>query len=214
MQRAAAAGDPEGIGRHRKRGMAKRVFFGFHYQDVIDFRANVVRQHWLTKPDRESAGFFDASIWESAKKTGDVAVKKLINSGLDGTSVTCVLIGSETYARRWVRYEILKSFRKANLIIAVHINSIKGKDQRTKPKGPNPLSYVGVTYSESGLTETLWENVNGKWKQYEEIDGSASYQTGGVAQQYRGKGFNLASWYTEYDWIADNGFNNFSTWVG
>ena len=44
--------------------MAKRVFFSFHYQDVIDFRANVVRQHWVTKPDREDAGFFDASVWE------------------------------------------------------------------------------------------------------------------------------------------------------
>src|ERR1035437_8513156 len=72
--------------------MAKRVFFSFHYQDVIDFRANVVRQHWLTKPDRESAGFFDASIWGSATRSGDPAVKRLINSGLDGTSVTCVLI--------------------------------------------------------------------------------------------------------------------------
>ena len=37
--------------------MAKRVFFSFHYQDVIDFRANVVRNHWLTKSDREDAGF-------------------------------------------------------------------------------------------------------------------------------------------------------------
>src|SRR5712692_237027 len=108
--------------------VAKRVFFSFHYQDVIEFRANVVRQHWMTKPDRESAGFFDASIWESAKKTGDVAVKKLINSELDGTSVTCVLIGSDTHARKWVRYEILKSFRKGNSILAVHINTIKGKD--------------------------------------------------------------------------------------
>ena len=25
--------------------MAKKVFFSFHYQDVIDFRANVVRNH-------------------------------------------------------------------------------------------------------------------------------------------------------------------------
>jgi hypothetical protein len=62
--------------------MARRVFFSFYYQDVIGFRANVVRQHWLTKPDRESAGFFDASIWETAKRTGPVAVKRLINSGL------------------------------------------------------------------------------------------------------------------------------------
>lgn len=135
--------------------MAKRVFFSFHYQDVIDFRANVVRQHWVTKPDRQAAGFFDASIWETAKRTGSVAVKRLINSGLDDTSVTCVLVGSQTYVRPWVRYEILKSFRKGNAILAVHINSIKGRDQTRKAKGPNPLSYVGVTFSDSGDTGTL-----------------------------------------------------------
>ncbi len=194
--------------------MAKRVFFSFHYQDVIDFRANVVRQHWLTKPDRESAGFFDASIWGNAKLTGPTSVKRLINSGLVGTTVTCVLIGTQTYARPWVRYEILKSFRKGNSIFAVHINTIKGRDQITKPKGPNPLNYVGVTFSDSGLTATLWEMVNGEWKQYSEIDGCASYQTNEVGQQYRGKGFNLGNLYREYDWVSDNGYNNFSTWVG
>lgn len=89
--------------------MAKRVFFSFHYQDVIDFRANVVRKHWRTKSDRKDAGFFDASIWETAKRTSSLALKRLINSELQNTSVTVVLIGSGTYARRWVRYEIIKS---------------------------------------------------------------------------------------------------------
>jgi len=131
--------------------MAKRVFFSFYYQDVIDFRANVVRQHWLTKPDRQAAGFFDASIWGNAKLTGDVGIKRVINAGLNGTTVTCVLIGSSTYARRWVRYEIMKSFRRGNSLFAVHINSIKGRDQRTKPRGLNPLFQLGVTYSDSGL---------------------------------------------------------------
>ena len=121
--------------------MAKRVFFSFHYQDVIDFRANVVRQHWLTKPDRESAGFFDASIWKTAERARSTAVKRLINSGLDGTSVTCVLIGSQTYARPWVRYEILKSFCKGNSILAVHINPIRGKRpafQTQRPESSEP----------------------------------------------------------------------------
>ena len=94
--------------------MAKRCFFSFHYQDVIDFRANVVRQHWVTKPDRQAAGFFDASIWQSATRMGDPSVKRLINGALEGTSVTCVMIGSQTHARKWVRYEILKSFRKGS----------------------------------------------------------------------------------------------------
>jgi len=194
--------------------MAKRVYFAFHYSDVIDFRANVVRNHWMTKPDRTTAGFFDASIWETARKTGSTSVKRLINSGLDNTSVTCVLVGSETHIRPWVRYEIMKSFRKGNSLLAVHINSIRGKNQATKSKGLNPLNYVGVTFSESGLTATLWEKVNGDWHEFSEIDGSASYQTGGVAPKYRGKGFNFAQWYPEYDWIADDGYNNFAGWVG
>ncbi|MHB0980493.1 MAG: TIR domain-containing protein [Thermoleophilia bacterium] len=194
--------------------MAKRVFFSFHYQDVADFRANVVRNHWMTKADRDSAGFFDASIWETARRTGPVAIKRLINGGLEGTSVTCVLVGSQTFARPWVRYEILRSFRRGNSLFAVHINPIRDKNLTTKPKGPNPLAFVGVTFSDSGDTATLWEKVDGHWRQYSEIDGSASYRTGGVAAQYRGKGFNLAGWYSEYDWVAHDGYNNFATWVG
>ena len=194
--------------------MAKRVFFSFHYQDVVDFRANVVRQHWLTKPDREAAGFFDASIWGTAQRTGSIAVKRLINSGLEGTTVTCVLIGSQTYARPWVRYEILKSFKRGNRLIAVHINSIHGKDQATKPRGANPLTHLGVTFAGSGETATLLEYVRGSWKEYAEIDGSASYRIDAAAEQLRGGSFNLTHWCPEYDWVAHEGYNNFATWIG
>ena len=193
--------------------MARRVFFSFHYHDVANFRANVVRQHWVTKPDREICGYYDASIWESAQKQGDVALKRLINAGLEQTSNTCVLIGTQTYLRPWVRYELLKSFKKGNSIFGVHINSIKSKNGETKIKGANPLEYVGVSYSESGLTATLWEKGNDKWYEYTEIDGSSSYRVE-VAQKYRGKGFSLSQFYNVYDWISDKGFDNFSTWVG
>ncbi len=123
--------------------MAKRAYFAFHYQDVCDFRENVVRNHWMTKPHREAAGFFDASLWEDAKKHGDIAIKRLINAGIEGTSTTCVLIGSHTYNRRWVSYEIMRSFKRGNSILAVHINSIAGKDKKTKPLGPQSASLFG-----------------------------------------------------------------------
>jgi hypothetical protein len=57
--------------------MAKRVFFSFDYEDVKDFRANVVRQSWRMKPNRPTAGYFDASMWESVKTKGDTAVKRI-----------------------------------------------------------------------------------------------------------------------------------------
>jgi hypothetical protein len=195
--------------------MAKRVYFAFHYQDVIDLRANVVRMHWVTKPDREEAGFFDASLWEAAKRTSPLAVKRLINGGLDGTSVTCVLIGSETYSRPWVRYEILKSFKKGNKILGVHINSIRGKDKLKKQPGPNPLDYLGVTFSGSGETATLHECINGAWREFDEVDGASSYRrVSPVREQYRGSGYKLSQLFAIYDWAADDGYNNFSTWVG
>jgi hypothetical protein len=71
--------------------MAKRVYFCFHYEDVRTFRVNVVRQHGVTKEDARETGFYDASIWEDAKKQGDLALKRLINSNLEYTSVTCAL---------------------------------------------------------------------------------------------------------------------------
>lgn len=123
--------------------MARKVFFSFHYQDVIDFRANVVRNHWLTKSDREDAGFFDSSVWETAKKSDTSAVKRLIHSGLDGTSVTCVLIGTQTYTRPWVRYELMKSFRKGNRILGVYINLIRGAGRANEVVRPKPIGLLG-----------------------------------------------------------------------
>jgi hypothetical protein len=192
--------------------MARRVFFSFHYQDVIDFRANVVRNHWMTKPDREEAGYFDASVWENARRQGETALKRLINGALEGTSNTCVLIGSQTYARPWVRYELLKSFRRGNHLFGVHINGIKSKNGNTETLGPNPLEYVGVTFSADGSTATLWEKNESAWTEYDKIDESANcaFQ---VEQQFRGKGFNLGNWYQVYKWNANDGYNNFSSWV-
>jgi hypothetical protein len=36
-----------------------------------------------------------------AKAKGDRSIQKLIDRGLDGASVTVVLIGAETYRRKW-----------------------------------------------------------------------------------------------------------------
>ena len=103
--------------------MARRVFFSFHYQEAI-FRVNVIRKGGVVLRNA-AAGFQDASLWEKTKKKGTDAVKRLIDLGLQGTSVTCVLIGQKTANRKYVTYEIEESLKKGNGLLGIHINDIK-----------------------------------------------------------------------------------------
>lgn len=190
--------------------MAKRAFFSFHYQDVIDFRANVVRNHWVTKEHREHAGFFDASLWENSRRRGDDSIKQLINNGLDGTSVTVVLIGDQTYDRRWVRYEIIRSVQRGNKIFGVHVNPIKDRYERIKAQGLNPFEFLALKYASNGSSIYALEHRNGSWKDYQDY----TYSIGKHDHaNFFGKSLKLTQFYPVYDWISDDGYNNFASWV-
>ena len=62
--------------------MARRVFFSFHYDDIMD--ANIVRMSGVFKPSKET-GFYDKSLWEEAETKGKSALQKLIDAGLHNT---------------------------------------------------------------------------------------------------------------------------------
>lgn len=122
--------------------MARRVFFSFHYErDII--RVNQVRNSWVTQ-DREAAGFWDASLWEEAKKKGDSAIKKMILDGLDNTSVTVVLIGAESADRDYVQYEIIESHKRGNGLLGIYIHDLKNFQGRTDFQGANPFDRVWI----------------------------------------------------------------------
>jgi MTH538 TIR-like domain (DUF1863) len=118
--------------------MSRSVFFSFHYQRDIP-RVNVVRNHMMTKRGYHSAGYWDHSLWERAKKTSNLALKRMINEGLENTSVTVVLIGKETADRPWVQYEIEKSHGRGNGIIGIYIHNIRNFQQQADSQGQNPF---------------------------------------------------------------------------
>jgi hypothetical protein len=192
--------------------MAKRVFFTFDYRDLIEGRADVVRQQ-LASTGHGSLGFFEPSAWAHIRGTGDAALIRLIDTGLARTGATCVLVGSETYREAGVRYALMRSYRRGNTLLAVHINHVRDRKDGIKSTGPNPLAYLGLSYSENGQTASLWEMIEDEWKPYTGLDGSATYETGGVHAQYWGKSFTLSQWYPEYNWVADNGEQNFDRWI-
>jgi hypothetical protein len=154
--------------------MARNVFFSFHYQRDIS-RVNVVRNHGAFKSSLQETGYIDHSLWEKSKLQGDAALKRLIDDGLKGSTVTAVLVGAETAGRRWVDYEIEESYKRGNGIIAIYIHQIRTMDEKIDARGDNPLT---------------------KW----------TIQKGG-------KTVSLADLYPAYDWVTDDGYKNFATWV-
>lgn len=122
--------------------MARRVFFSFHYEDDI-WRASQIRNSWVTQ-EREAAGFWDAASWESVKRRGDEAIRRWINAQLEGTSVTAVLIGNQTASRRYVIYEIERSYERGNGMLGVYIHNMRDQDGQVAWQGPNPLNDVYI----------------------------------------------------------------------
>ena len=149
--------------------MARKVFFSFHYEADV-WRAGPVRNSWVTKPDREEAGFWDSASWEEAKKKGKEAVERWIDRQMEGTSVTVVLIGSETANRPYVQYEINKSWEKKNGLIGVYIHNLKDRNGFTSSKGEDPFKKLEYT----GIQTYDWINDNGYEKLGDWVE--AAYQ--------------------------------------
>lgn len=124
--------------------MARKVFFSFHYERDV-WRAGQIRNSWVTKPDRETAGFWDSVAWEEVKKKGEDAIHRWIDNQLRGTSVTVVLIGAETNNRPYVDYEIQQSRKIGNGLLGIYINNMKDQRSQTDIKGANPFDYWQAT---------------------------------------------------------------------
>jgi hypothetical protein len=117
--------------------MARNVFFSFHHQMDI-WRVSQIRNSWVTQ-ERNTNQFLDAASWEAVKKKGVLNIQSWINRQLRGTSVTVVLIGSQTATRKYVNYEIEQSHKRGNGLLGIYIHNVKNSKGIKGTKGENPF---------------------------------------------------------------------------
>lgn len=117
--------------------MPRHTFFSFRYK-ADNWRAANIRSSWITK-DRKAAGYFDSADWEEVKKKSDSSIETWIDGQLEGTSVTVVLIGSDTAGKKWINYEIKASHTKGNGMLGIYIHQKKDSNGKTATKGRNPF---------------------------------------------------------------------------
>jgi MTH538 TIR-like domain (DUF1863) len=189
--------------------MARRAFFSFHYQRDVH-RAWVVRNSWVTQ-ERQDAGFFDSSVFESKQRTSDDALKRFLDDGLVNCSVTCVLIGNQTAWRRWVRYELLRSFAEGKGMLGVSIQTISKFNEGPDIPGPNPFSLLGFVVQNQTLYFKEWNAQQGQWIWSPDLPNMplarVQYNLGYLTNATFDQLFPI------YDWSAQNGFSNLGTWI-
>jgi MTH538 TIR-like domain (DUF1863) len=129
----------------------RKVYFAFRHRDIM--RVNNVRNAWcIDHPDSSlNRSFYDRSIWDSSAATTDEGLKDLMRRGVEFSSAVCVLVGTDTWWSRWVRYEIARSVIDERGLLAVHINGLNHvRTQQPSPHGYNPLNCLGIYHSPGG----------------------------------------------------------------
>lgn len=199
----------------------RRSYFAFHYQLDVH-RSVIVRNAWRIQPKTgQDRGFFDSSIWEKSQLTDPEKLKRLITNGVKNTSAVCVLAGSETYLRRWVRYEIARAIIDKRGLLTVHINDIPHIRTKTvEPRGPNPLAYMGVSIEADGrsfLYELNWRvaghgGIEWIWKRYDDHRQVVDFPRW-MQKPQPGYIQPLNFDAEEYDYTAGDGHKNIGSWI-
>jgi hypothetical protein len=210
------------LARYFSEPTKRKVYFAFRFEDIM--RVNNVRQSGKIGMDEESnpRDFYDRSQWEQKSITEPESLKSLMREKVQHSSVVCVLVGTNTWKGRWVKYEIARAVVDKKGLLSVGINGLPhiGTRQPAKP-GINPLAIMGVYKRDNGqayLAERRYEEVSSnppkyewKWYQYTDFKDSVS-----VPPYLSVKPFEvsaLSQGTRHYDYMADRGVVALGSWV-
>lgn len=117
--------------------MAKRCFYSFHYKPD-NWRVAKIRNIGVIEGNRPASD----NDWETIVGGGDSKIKKWIDQQMHGRSCTIVLIGENTANRKWINYEIIKSWDEGMGVLGIYIHNIENSKGEQCNKGKNPFDYI------------------------------------------------------------------------
>ena len=130
--------------------MTRRVFYSFHYKPD-SWRAAMVRNIGNIEGNSPASD----NDWEALRRGGDAAIKRWIDGQMNYRSCTVVLVGSNTANRKWINYEIVKSWNDGMGVVGIHIHGLEDMNSQTSCKGTNPFSFVTHNVSNRPLSSIM-----------------------------------------------------------
>lgn len=137
--------------------MTKRnVFYSFHFEPD-NWRASQVRQMGRIEGNQPARD----NDWEQVKRSGDRAIKNWIDGQLIGRSCTVVLVGNQTAGRKWINYEIEKSWNDGKGVVGINIHNLLNRHNQQSRIGANPFETFTMRRDNSKLSSIVkCYNVN------------------------------------------------------
>lgn len=128
--------------------MTRKVFYSFHYKPD-SWRASKVRNIGVIEGNTPVSD----NDWEEITSGGDNAIQKWIDDQFKGRSCTIVLIGKNTAGRKWINYEIKKSWSDDKGVVGIYIHNLENEDSEQTSKGDNPFD--GFTFGDEKLSNII-----------------------------------------------------------
>lgn len=128
----------------------RQVFYSFHYKPD-NWRAAQVRNIGAVEGNEPASD----NDWEAVTKGGDDAIKRWINNQMRYRSCTVVLVGSNTADRKWINYEIRKSWNDGKGVVGISVHGLKNREGYISEKGGNPFDYIGYGNTSKKLSSIV-----------------------------------------------------------
>ena len=126
---------------------ARKAFYSFHYiPDCV--RASQVRNIGVVEGNSPASD----NDWETVKKGGDAKIQEWIDEQLKGRSCTIVLVGENTANRKWIDYEIHKSWNDGKGLVGINIHNLKNFKSEQGTKGKNPFEHITMQRDNAKLS--------------------------------------------------------------
>lgn len=119
--------------------MVRRCFYSFHYKPD-SWRAAQVRQIGTIEGSPPASDNDWESIASGANQ--DEKIKRWIAQQMNGRTCTVVLVGSGTADRKWINYEIVKSWDEGLGVVGIRIHGLLNQSQQTSAAGKNPFDFI------------------------------------------------------------------------
>ena len=130
--------------------MVRRVFYSFHYA-ADAWRTSQVREIGALENEKRAHD----NSWESVRRGGERAIQNWIDTQLNGRSCTVVLIGKDTAGRKWIDYEIEKSWNNGKGLVGIHIHRLKDANGEQTAKGNNPFDHFTINGDRTALSSIV-----------------------------------------------------------